>query len=201
MQIKKVLKEDIPLIVEVHKNSFKGFFLTELGDHFLALYYDSIRENKKGILLGYYDEGELFGFCAATTFSKGFNAQLVKKNLLRFLLIGMRLLLTRIPSLIRLFKNFSKKSSSINDTGEYAELLSIGVSDKKQGLGIGKKLLIELEKEMQLKNCSRLSLTTDYYNNDKAIRFYKGLGYEIYYDFIAYPNRKMYRMIKKLTNI
>ena len=62
MQIKKVLKEDIPLIIEVHKNSFKGFFLTELGDQFLALYYDSVRENKKGILLGHYDEGEVFGF-------------------------------------------------------------------------------------------------------------------------------------------
>ena len=198
MEIKKALKKDIPQIVEVHKNSFKGFFLTELGDHFLASYYDSVRKDKKGVLLGYYDEGELFGFCAATTLSKGFNTQLIKNNLFQFSLIGVRLLLTRIPSLIRLFKNFSKKSSTISDTGEYAELLSIGVSDRKQGQGIGKKLLIQLEKEMQLTGCSKLSLTTDYYNNDKAIGFYKGLGYEIYYNFVTYPNRKMYRMIKKI---
>lgn len=201
MQIKKALKEDIPQIVEVHKNSFKGFFLTELGDHFLTSYYDSVRKGEEGVLLGYYDEGELSGFCAATTLSKGFNTQLIKKNLFQFSLIGVRLLFTRIPSLIRLFRNFSKKSSSVSDTGDYAELLSIGVSDKKQGQGIGKKLLIQLEKEMQLKGCSKLSLTTDYYDNEKAIGFYKGLGYEIYYDFVAYPNRKMYRMIKKLTKL
>lgn len=198
MEIKKIEKKDLPMVVEVHKNSFKGFFLTELGDHFLKLYYDSVRRNENGVLLGYYDENELLGFCAATTLSKGFNTLMVKNNVIKFSLMGIRLLFTRIPSLLRLLKNFEKTDSSINDTGEYAELLSIGVSDKNQGMGIGKKLLIQLEKEMQLKGCSQLSLTTDYSNNDKAIGFYNGLGYEIYYDFIAYPNRRMYRMIKNI---
>ena len=151
MQIKQVPKEDIPQIVEVHKNSFKGFFLTELGDRFLALYYDCVRKDERGILLGCYDDGELFGFCAATTLSRGFNMHLVKNNLFQFSLIGTRLLFTKIPALIRLFKNFSKTSPTGNDTGEYAELLSIGVSDKKQGRGIGKKLLIALEDEMESK--------------------------------------------------
>jgi ribosomal protein S18 acetylase RimI-like enzyme len=198
MEIKEVLKEDVDQVVDVHKNSFKGFFLTELGDRFLSVYYDSVRKDGRGILIGFYDEGQLYGFCAATTLSKGFNKHLVKKNIFRFSLIGIRLLFTRIPSLIRLFKNFSKTDSGIKDEGDYAELLSIGVSAKKQGLGIGKKLLIQLESEMKLRGCSNLSLTTDYINNEKAIEFYKGLGYIVYYDFIAYPSRKMYRMIKKI---
>ncbi len=198
MEIKRVAKKDLPEIVAVHKNSFKGFFLTELGDHFLKVYYDCVRKDDSGILTGYYDEGQLFGFCAATTLSKGFNKNLVKKNIVRFSFIGIRLLLSRIPSLIRLFKNFSKTNSTVKDEGNYAELLSIGVSDRKQGQGIGKKLLLHLEDEMKASRCTQLSLTTDYENNEKAIQFYKGLGYHIYYDFIAYPNRKMYRMIKKL---
>lgn len=199
MEIRKILKEDLDEVVEVHKNSFEGFFLTELGDHFLAVYYDCVRKDERGLLIGFYDEGQLFGFCAATTLSRGFNTHLVKKNIFRFSMTGVRLLLTRIPSLIRLFKNFSKTNSTLKDTGDYAELLSIGVSDKKQGQGIGKKLLIQLENEMRLKGCSDLSLTTDYNDNEKAIQFYKGLGYTIYYDFITYPNRKMYRMKKKLN--
>lgn len=198
MEIKIIPKNDLPQVVEVHKISFKGFFLTELGDHFLHLYYDCVRTDERGVLSGYYEDGKLFGFCAATTLSKGFNKHLIKRNLFQFSLIGIRLLFTRIPSLIRLFKNFSKTNSSKSDQGEYAELLSIGVSDKKQGQGIGKKLLIQLEKEMKLKGCSKLSLTTDYNENEKAIGFYKTLGYEIFYDFLAYPNRKMYRMIKKI---
>ncbi|MEO8853270.1 MAG: GNAT family N-acetyltransferase [Ginsengibacter sp.] len=199
MEIKIIPKRDLKQVVEVHKNSFEGFFLTELGDDFLALYYDCVRIDEKGVLLGCYEEGELLGFCAATTLSKGFNKGLIQKNLFKFSLVGLRLLFTRVPSLIRLFKNLSKKSSTIDDTGEYADLLSIGISARKQGLGIGKKLLLQLEKEIELKGCTKLSLTTDYYNNDKALGFYKGTGYEIYYDFIAYPERKMYRMIKKIN--
>ena len=50
----------------------------------------------------------------------------------------------------------------------------------------------------KLKKCSKQSITTDSYNNIKVIEFYIGLGYNIYYDFVAYRNRKMYRMIKDL---
>src|ERR1022692_158717 len=135
MEIKKISKEDLHKVVEVHKVSFKGFFLTELGDHFLQVYYDCVRKDERGSLIGFYDEGQLYGFCAATTLSRGFNAHLVKTNILRFSIIGIRLLLTKIPSLVRLFKNLSKTASTIPDKGDYAELLSIGVSDKKQGQG------------------------------------------------------------------
>ena len=108
------------------------------------------------------------------------------------------MLFTQLRSLVRLFKNFTKTSRQVQDEGEYAELLSIGVSVNKQGQGIGKKLLVQFENEMRLKGCSSLSLTTDYHENEKAIHFYKSLGYSVYYDFIAYPDRKMYRMIKKI---
>lgn len=197
MEVKKVPKEDIYQVVKVHKASFKGFFLTELGDHFLKVYYDCVRKDARGILLGFYESQELCGFAAATLMSKGFNKHLVGANLFQFSIIGIRLLFTRIHSLIRLYNNFTKTNSTVDDTGEYAELLSIGVSEKKQGQGIGKKLLTALENEIIAK-ASRLSLTTDYYNNEKTINFYKGLGYTIYYDFVAYPDRKMYRMIKNL---
>lgn len=199
MELKEVLREDIPQVVEVHKASFQGFFLTELGDHFLRVYYDCVRKDSKGVLLGYYEDGQLYGFAAATTLSNGFNKHLIKNNLFQFSLIGVRLLLTKVPALIRLFKNFSKTDSNVNDSGEYAELLSIGVSDKMQGKGIGKKLLIELENVMKSKGCQKLSLTTDYNNNEKAIGFYNSLGYTKFYDFIAYPDRKMYRMIKSIN--
>jgi len=34
----------------------------------------------------------------------------------------------------------------------------------------------------------------------KKLNFYKGMGYEIMYDFVAYPDRRMYRLIKKYNN-
>ena len=174
MELKSIEKAGIKEVVEVHKNSFKGFFLTTLGDGFLHLYYDSIRKDRNAILIGIYNEEKLCGFCAATFKSKGFNSQLIKNNMLQFSIVGLHILFSKPKSFVHLIKNF-------------------------QGQGIGKKLLQELEKVLSIHNCSILSLTTDFYNNDGVIEFYKRLGYETYYDFIAYPERKMYRMIKTIN--
>jgi len=198
MEIKKIEDKDLSDVLKVHKDSFKNFFLTKLGDEFLNIYYKSVKNDDHGILLGIFDEDKLCGFCAGTTFSRGFNKRLILNNFFRFSIVGFWLLLSKPTSLIRLLKNLTKNDSSMLDSGKYAELLSIAVSENKQGKGIGKKLLLELENEMKLKGCFKLSLTTDFYNNIKVIEFYKGLGYNIYYEFIAYPNRKMYRMIKDL---
>jgi len=176
MEIKNIEKSYINAVVEVHKNSFNDFFLTRLGDDFLKVYYESLRNNNNALLIGLFSGGKLCGFCAASVLSKGFNTQLIKNNFLQFSLIGIRLLFTRPYSFVRLIKNFSKINSNIEDNAEYAELVSIGVSKNDQGKGIGKKLLFELEKELKLKGCSKLSLTTDYYSNENTIGFYKRSG-------------------------
>jgi ribosomal protein S18 acetylase RimI-like enzyme len=199
MEIKRLLKSDIENVVRIHNDSFKNFFLTVLGDSFLKVYYNSIRKNNKGILLGIFDNGELCGFCAATNLSKGFNEQLILKNILPFSLIGLKLFFTQPDSLFRLYKNFKKNDLSDSDSHEYAELLSIAVLQNKQGLGLGKTLLLKLEDDLKLIGCNELSLTTDFYDNDKTIQFYRGLGYGVLYEFIAFPDRKMYRMIKKIN--
>ena len=199
MEIKNISKKDLAAVVEVHKDSFKGFFLTELGDNFLITYYNSLRTDPKAVLLGIFDGNNLLGFCAATSLSKGYNSYLVKRNFLTYLIVGTRILFSKPTAILRLVRNFSKSDSTIEDNGEYAELLSIGVSSNKQGFGIGKKILMELEVELSKKGCVNISLTTDFYNNEKTIKFYEGLGYEIYYEFVAYPNRKMYRMMKKIN--
>jgi ribosomal protein S18 acetylase RimI-like enzyme len=189
---------DIPRIVDIHTRAFKGFFLTSLGEHFLRLYYDSVRTSSDGILLKCERYGELIGFCAATIKSAGFNKRLIMDRLVDYMLMGMRLSFTRPKALWRLFRNFSKESAKEGDTGDYAELLSIGVDPDVQGSGAGKLLLKSLETEVKKRNGQKLSLTTDYYDNEKAVGFYHALGYQEWYDFVTYPQRRMYRMIKSL---
>lgn len=199
MIIQKVEKQHIPTIVRVHNKAFKDFFLTSLGENFLKVYYNAIRENDRSILLGCFEDSVLLGFCAATTLSSGFNSYLIKKDFIEFSRIGIKLLFSKPKGLIRLFKNFTKRNSNITDNGQYAELLSIGVDPMTQGKGVGRLLLTALEKELKnQKGVKELSLTTDYYNNEKTLKFYKSLNYEVMYDFIAYPNRRMYRLIKNL---
>lgn len=198
MEIRKPEKKEVYAISDIHLKAFEGFFLSELGREFLSTYYNTVRENDRGVLLGCFEDNKLLGFCAATTLSEGFNKHLVKSNFFSFSKIGIFLLFSRPKALFRLLKNFTKSDPSVSDDGEYAELLSIGVSPTAQGKGVGKKLLMALEEYLNDKNVSQLSLTTDYYDNEKTLNFYKGMGYEIMYDFVAYPDRRMYRLIKKI---
>jgi len=80
--------------------------------------------------------------------------------------------------------------------GIVAELLSIGVRKSAAGTGVGSALVKQFENELIKRKSSIVTLTTDFYNNEKVINFYRNIGFEIHGDFIAYPDRKMYKMIK-----
>lgn len=190
--------EDIGAIVKIHKGAFPDFFLTSLGDGFLKLYYRTVMESPDGILLVSKSENDITGFCAGTLLSAGFNTRLIKRNLLGYMGQGIKLLFTNPVRIWHLYKNLSKENPDVGDKGEYAELLSIGVDPSRQGGGAGKKMLLALEEEVKEKGGTKQSLTTDYENNEKAIGFYHSLGYKEWYDFVTFPNRRMYRMIKQL---
>ena len=155
--------------------------------------------HKDGVLLACKMDGIIIGLCAGTVLSAGFNTKLIKANIFKFGIESMKILFTKPKALIHLLKNMSKEDSSAGDDGNYAELLSIAVDPKVQRSGVGKAMLLELEKVIKEKGGKRLSLTTDYEDNDKAMGFYKSLGYEPWYDFVTYPNRRMWRMIKELN--
>ena len=196
--IRKATRNDIEAIVRVHEAAFPDFFLTKLGTSFLRLYYNSVMNHKDGVLLACKMDGIIIGLCAGTVLSAGFNSKLIKANIIKFGIESMKILFTKPKALIHLIKNMSKEDSSAGDDGNYAELLSIAVDPKVQRSGAGKAMLLELEKLIKEKGGERLSLTTDYEDNEKAIGFYKSLGYEPWYDFVTYPNRRMYRLIKQL---
>lgn len=197
--IKCIEYSQIDDLVEIHKSAFPNHFLSSLGSTFLKKYYTSVNEYSGSVLIGIFNDDELVGFCAAATLANGFNRRLIFSSLTTYALSGFILFCTNPFGLYRLIRNFTKGGTTIKDDGEYSELLSIGISASRQGLGLGKIMLGYLEHELLQKGCSKLSLTTDCYNNENAIKFYESLGYKIYYDFIAYPNRKMYRMIKKIN--
>lgn len=190
---------DVPAIVAIHQQSFKNFFLTSLGRNFLELYYSSFIRCGEGVVYCAYRDNEVLGFSACSYISHGFNTMLIRKNILKFGIVAVHLLFTKPKALFRLAKNLNKKSrnTSVADNGRYAELYSIAVSPNCQGNGIGRLLLSSIEENVKKHN-NQISLTTDYYNNDKTILFYKALGYVEYYDFLTYPNRRMWRMIKNI---
>lgn len=198
IKIRELRQEDVESVVKIHCESFKGFFLTSLGPRFLWVYYTCFISSDETVSLCAEKDDEILGFAVSTKKSKGFNSRLVKSNFASFCKLALRLSISSPSSVLRLIKNFSKKSDTVEDNEDYAELYSIGVLPCSQGLGIGGKLLRETERVMLMNGVKRLTLTTDIENNDKAVTFYTSLGYNVMYKFKAFPNRWMYRLIKVL---
>lgn len=198
MIIRKATINDVNNIVEIHLNAFEGFFLTSLGPGFLRFYYSCFVRSNETVTMIAEENGVVYGFSASSKFCKGFNSRLIKSNLIAFVLLSFKMLLIRPISLFRLVQNLSKKGENVIDNEDYAELYSIGVCKSAQGKGVGKMLLLKSEQVMKEEGVIRVSLTTDFDNNEQAVGFYHSMGYETFYEFITYPNRKMYRLIKTL---
>ena len=198
MNIRKATINDVDTIVEIHLDAFKGFFLTSLGSSFLKFYYTCFVKSSETMTMVAEEEGIVYGFSASTKVCKGFNSRLIKSNLLAFGMLSLKMLFTSPEALIRLVKNLTKKGECVEDNEDYAELYSIGVSQSAQGKGVGKKLLATSEEILKKEGVRRVSLTTDYDHNEQAVGFYHSMGYETLYEFVTYPNRKMYRLIKTL---
>ena len=198
MIIRKATINDVDTIVEIHLNAFEGFFLTSLGAEFLRFYYSCFVRSNETVTMIAEENGVIYGFSASSKFCKGFNSRLIKSKLIAFGLLSFKLLLIKPISLLRLVKNLSKKGENVIDNEDYAELYSIGVCKSAQGKGVGKMLLLKSEQVMKEEGVTRVSLTTDFDNNEQAVGFYHSMGYETLYEFVTYPNRKMYRLIKIL---
>ena len=198
MNIRKATIKDIETIVEIHLDAFKGFFLTSLGPKFLTFYYTCFIKSKETVTMVAEEDGIAYGFSASTKECRGFNSRLIKSNFFAFCILSLKMLFTTPGALLRLVKNLTKKGEGVEDNEDYAELYSIGVSKVAQSKGVGKKLLAASEEVMKQEGVKRFSLTTDYDHNEQAVGFYHSMGYETLYEFVTYPNRKMYRLIKTL---
>lgn len=192
MEVRLANHHDIGKVVEIHQSRFQNFFLSSLGRIFLYEFYKSFLKNP-GLLIVLEDEHEIVGFAAGSHSNRFFFKKLLKNNLFGFVKTGIGLLITKPFAILRLGYNVRKAEK---EELHFAELLSIATIPNKKGYG--NLLLASFESFLKKSNIELpISLTTDVLNNEKALRFYKNSGYEIYKEFTSYEDRKMYRLIKK----
>lgn len=197
--IGKIQPKDIKEITKIHLEVFSSFFLSSLGPRFIKTYYHTFLKHPKAICFCAKEKltGEVLGFIFSCETSKGFHKSLVLRNILKYLLLALMIIFTNPKKIIRLLQNFEKKKMS-KDSGEYSEILSIGVSKKHGGKGIGGILLETTEKALLTKGVNTITLTTDKLSNDKVLAFYARNGYSLYYSFESFPNRQMVKLIKNI---
>jgi ribosomal protein S18 acetylase RimI-like enzyme len=197
-RVETITKKEIDSLADCHVKAFPNFFLTSLGVGFLKTYYRSCLSNSDTIALCIKDGSDkVIGFATGTTKSSGYHASVLKSNLFPFLISTLLVVLKCPICLYRLVRNLRKKSS-LEDNGEYAELLSIAVMPEYIGKGLGILLLKAFEQENKSRGIRFISLTTDRDQNESVIAFYQRNGYTTSATFKTYPDRYMLRMMKEI---
>lgn len=189
--LKEITQDDLHNVASVHINSFPESALTKLGAQVVQRYYlwQLIGSHKKVRAVGAFIDRECTGFSFSGVFDgsiSGFldhnKAFLVKEIMFHPRLIFNSSFRKRLYSGVQLFKRFTKKKISSNDTFEKVKpqsygILSIAVSTNYQKLGIGKMLMLDAENEAIKCGYQRIRLTVNP-DNEKAIRFYEKLNWQ-----------------------
>lgn len=199
MKIRKANKTDNKHLAQLHISVFPGFFLSTLGEKFLNTYYKVVLRHPETICLFAEDNNaNICGYVLGRINAKGYLRRIVKSAPLVFIWEAIKLLFTRPRALFRLINNLDKRreDSEVTDAQDYAEIGLIGVLPQYKGQGIGHRLFNEFVEILNKNGVERISLTTDADDNVNTLTAYKAWGFEIYYKFVSYPNRNMYRLIK-----
>jgi ribosomal protein S18 acetylase RimI-like enzyme len=189
IHIRPMQAQDIRQVVTVHLTSFKGFFLSFLGNDFLAQLYSGIIDDPNGIAFVYEDQ-TILGFVAGTTRPANFYRQLIIRRWWRFCLASIKPILLKPNIIPRLLRAFNMPNSVTTESNR-GTLLSIAVSPNSQGRGCGELLVKAFLDESARRGIKKVDLTTDAVNNDLVNMFYQKLGFAIERSFVTPEGRLM----------
>lgn len=193
VDIRKITTEDkniIPIIAEIHVNTFKGFFLTFLGKGFLKLLYTSFVRFSESDVAVAFDEDVPVGFIAYSENMSGLYKYMIKRKLIPFIWYSFLAFIRRPKVFVRLFRALLKPVETKREDN-YVELASIGVIPEKKGCGIGSALINFLKSEVDFTAYKYISLETDAVNNDAVNEFYIKNGFGLSKEFTTREGRIM----------
>ena len=199
MNIRIAQEKDFTDIANLHINSIKTGFLSELGVSFLTKLYKSINNQKGSIVLVSETHESICGFIAGSVNT----SHLYKKVLIKDFFIFILPLSKFIFSPNMLLKMYETVAYGLNKQSNYrqnspsAELLSIAVSDSKRGKGIGKELLAALEEYFNKCGVKQYKVVT--FSEDKCSNsFYISSEFILTHQFIHHRN--LMNLYKKTLN-
>lgn len=184
-------KERVDEVVNVHMQSFSGFFLTFLGKGFLKQLYTGFLEYKgSGVIVTVNTENKIVGFLAYSDNLSGFYKYLIKKRLLLFAWYAIGAFFRNPKILFRLLRAFTYSDEAKREE-KYIELSSIGVLPEAEGTGIGSKMVSVLKEKANPEKYEYIKLETDAVENDGANFFYQKNGFVLDHEYATQEGRKM----------
>ena len=191
-------KQVIKQVVQIHLDTFKGFFLTFMGRGFLNCLYKCYCQYKESGLLVAFEDGNPIGFLAYSGDYSGLYKFMIKRKLIPFAWFSLGAFVRKPRVFIRLIRAFMK-SDDVKRDEKYVELASIGVKPNSKSKGIGSALITELKENIDFNLYSYISLETDAENNEAANRFYFKNSFKLERTYETKEGRRMneYRYAKE----
>ena len=178
-------------VVQIHLDTFTGFFLTFMGRGFLKQMYSAYcRHDKSGLYVA-FDNGRPVGFLAYSADMSGLYKHMLKTRLIPFAWYAFGAFLRRPKAFFRIIRAFLKPAES-KRTEVYIELSSIGVSPEGKNQGIGSQLIQKLIAETDFEHYAYIALETDADNNEGANRFYQKNGFVCIRTYETPEHRRMH---------
>ena len=194
MQIRDIAKgekQSILTIVDIHLNTFKGFFLTFMGRGFLYEMYRSYCEHAESKLLVAVDENEkIIGFVAYSENMSGLYKHMIKKHLIPFAWYSAGAFFRKPKVFMRLVRAFLKPGE-VKREERYVELSSIGVDPDVKSRGVGSLLISGVKQRVDFSRVAYISLETDAVDNEAANGFYVKNGFVLVREYQTREGRKM----------
>jgi ribosomal protein S18 acetylase RimI-like enzyme len=182
-------KKDLPAVAQIHLAAFPESGLTMLGLEAVRRYYEWQLTGPHDVTaLGAFVDGELAGFCFCGIFrgaTSGFlshnKSYLTWRVLTHPWLFANPIIRDRINISTHLLSGFSrtkkKETKKPQDRMKPFGILSIAVHPNRQGLGIGKLLMLESETIARRQNFREMDLTV-HPENHQAVGFYESLAWK-----------------------
>ncbi|MPM13909.1 hypothetical protein SDC9_60269 [bioreactor metagenome] len=172
-------KNSVPDVVKIHIQTFKGFFLTFLGEGFLNQLYSGFLEHKNSnILVAVDEDNNVIGFLAYSENMSEFYKFLIKSRLVKFAWYSLIAFFRNPCIAFRLLRAFLY-SKSAERAEKYVELSSIGILPERKKQGTGTGLIKTLITMIDSSEFEYIKLETDKYNNDSVNAFYLNCGFEL----------------------
>lgn len=177
-------------VVNVHMQSFTGFFLTFLGKGFLRQLYKGFVEHENSGLLVAVGDDNIVGFLAYSGDLSGFYKYLLKRHFLPLAWYAGIAFIRKPKIFLRLIRAFGYSEDAKRDE-KYVELSSIGVCPEMEGKGIGSQLIKGLKRKADGGKYQYIKLETDAENNVAANHFYQKNGFVLNHEYVTREGRKM----------
>lgn len=183
-------KARINEVVDIHMQSFTGFFLTFLGKGFLKQLYKGFIEHENSGLLVAVENDKIIGFLAYSGDLSSFYKYLLKRHFLPLAWHAGIAFIRKPKIFLRLIRAFSYSEDAKRDE-KYVELSSIGVLPEMAGKGVGTQLMRSLKRKVDGEKYRYIKLETDAENNEAANSFYRKNEFMLDHEYVTYEGRKM----------